>query len=127
MSDHVDCDAALAGLIKERAALLATLDRIREHVNAAQAHGGWLYWQLIANEIDPVPVPETTVATLSAAQRKTFTTLRGGTLSTCTLPDLEVLKAMEAVPEDELRLVSEIGTIAVGEACKAELARRGLK
>lgn len=69
MSDHVDCDAAIAGLIKERAALLATLDRIREHVNGAQAHSGWIYWQVISKEFDAEPVPETTAAVAELALR----------------------------------------------------------
>lgn len=66
------------------------------------------------------------------AERVTFTTVQGQTLSSCTMADVEVLKAMDAVPTATLRdwrgLTVHVRHIpACFDLGVAELARRGLK
>ena len=65
------------------------------------------------------------VGTLRAERRKTIDTVRGETISSCSLADLEVLKALDAVPTAYLkswRRASYAPTIWT--VIDAELARR---
>jgi len=39
-------------------------------------------------------------------------------------PDRAVLVAMASISREELQYVSQIGTISLGDACEAEIARR---
>ncbi len=62
------------------------------------------------------------------AERVTFTTVQGQTLSSCTMADVEVLKAWDAVPTTQLHDLARLtASQAVADACAAELARRELK
>jgi hypothetical protein len=62
---------------------------------------------------------------MARIERVTFTTVQGQTLSSCTLPDVEVLKEMDAVPTRTLESINPLDDWA-GPA-RAELARRRLR